>query len=59
MLELQNFNKTQAVIEKRIKFTINSFKKYPTNIEAGVKINLSSVTIGHPTDGFLRIFQIM
>ena len=58
-LEFQKFNKTQVVIENGIKFIIRFLQKCPTNIVAGVKIHLYPVTIGRPTGGFLRIFQIM
>ena len=37
----------------------NSFKKCPTNIEAGVKIHLYPATMGRPAGGFFRIFQMM
>ena len=37
----------------------NSFRKWPTKMDAGVRIQLYPATIGPPIIGFFKIFQMM
>jgi hypothetical protein len=62
---MYKLSKSRTFIRLKLSFKMpsnllqNSFRKYLTKINAGVKIKLYPATIGLPTGGFFKIFQRM